>query len=490
MALELRQQLKLSQQLVMTPQLQQAIKLLQLSRLELAATIQQEIEQNPLLEEVGQTLEQEDSEDAGRREGEGEFDEPPRPVVDLPPEVRMEPTSALGEIDWQDYANEYESLPSTQRSGDESDLPSRLDILSKKPDLNSHLQWQLRLSGLSPEEEEVGAYIIGNLDRNGFLQTDLASISQATGCSEELARLMLDKVQEMDPPGVGAANVPESLLLQLKRLDLQDSLAAEIVRHHLGMLENHNYNGIIRATKRPPQEVEAAIRVIVSLDPFPGRQYSDEEPQYIIPDVYVYKMDDEYVIMLNDEGLPRLRISSFYRDVLKGDRQASAATKDYIQDKMRSAAWLIKSIQQRQRTIYRVVESIIKFQRDFFEKGIEYLKPLVLRDVAEDIEMHESTISRVTSNKYVHTPQGIFELKYFFSSAIEREDGGDSMSSLSIKNRIKAIIQDENPAKPLSDNDIAAVFKKDNIKLARRTVAKYREQLGILPSKLRRTGKF
>jgi len=488
MALELRQQLKLSQQLVMTPQLQQAIKLLQLSRLELANTIQQEIEQNPLLEEVGQSLEQEDSEDAGQREG--EFEEPPRPEIDLTAEVRMEPTSALGEIDWQDYANEYESLPSTQRGGDDSDLPSRLDILSKKPNLDSHLQWQLRLSGLSPEEEEVGAFIVGNLDRNGFLRTDLASISQSTGCSEEMARRMLEVVQEMDPPGIGAANVTESLLLQLKRLDLQDSLAADIVRHHLGMLENHNYKGIIRVTKRPPQEVEAAIKVIVSLDPFPGRQYSDEEPHYIIPDVYVYKMDNEFVIMLNDEGLPRLRISSFYRDVLKGDRQASAATKDYIQDKMRSAAWLIKSIQQRQRTIYRVVESILKFQRDFFERGIEYLKPLVLRDVAEDIEMHESTISRVTSNKYVHTPQGIFELKYFFTSAIEREDGGDSMSSLSIKNRIKAIIQDENPAKPLSDNDIAAVFKKDNIKLARRTVAKYREQIGILPSKLRRKGKF
>ena len=489
MALELRQQLKLSQQLVMTPQLQQAIKLLQLSRLELATTIQQEIEQNPLLEEVGQSLDQEEGEEDSRGAGEGELDEP-RPEIDLAAEVRMEPTSALGEIDWQDYANEYESLPSTQRSGDESDLPSRLDILTKKPDLNSHLQWQLRLSGLSAEEEEVGAFIIGNLDRNGFLQTDLATIIQATGCNEELARRMLEVVQEMDPPGIGAANVPESLLLQLKRLDLEESLAAEIVRHHLGMLENHNYNGIIRATKRSPQEVEAAIKVIVSLDPFPGRQYSDEEPQYIIPDVYVYKMDNEYVIMLNDEGLPRLRISSFYRDVLKGDRQASAATKDYIQDKMRSAAWLIKSIQQRQRTIYRVVESILKFQHEFFEKGIEYLKPLVLRDVAEDIEMHESTISRVTSNKYVHTPQGIFELKYFFTSAIERQDGGDSMSSLSIKNRIKAIVAEENPSKPLSDNDIAAIFKKDNIKLARRTVAKYREQIGILPSKLRRKGKF
>lgn len=494
MALELRQNLKLAQQLVMTPQLQQAIKLLQLSRLELATTIQQEMEQNPLLEEE-LSLSQE-REEGGEADDPGEgglnaAEEAPAPAEsEFTDEVRMEEPSSLQEIDWQDYANEYESLPTTSRLGEDPDAPSSLDILTRKPDLNSHLQWQLRLSGLSPEEEEVGNFIIGNLNRDGFLETDLAGIMAGTGCSEELARKMLAVIQDMDPPGIGAANLQESLLLQLDRLGLGDSLAAEIVRNHLGLLEHHNYNGIVRATKATPQEVEAANRVIINLDPFPGRQYSDEEPQYIVPDVYVYKMDNEYVIMLNDEGLPRLRISNFYRDVLKGDRQASAATKDYIQDKMRSAAWLIKSIQQRQRTIYRVVESIIRFQRDFFERGIEYLKPLVLRDVALDIEMHESTISRVTSNKYVHTPQGIFELKYFFTSSIEREDGGDSMSSLAIKNRLKAIIQGEDSAKPLSDEDIAKIFQKDDIRLARRTVAKYREQLGILPSKLRRKAKF
>jgi RNA polymerase sigma-54 factor len=494
MALELRQSLKLAQQLVMTPQLQQAIKLLQLSRLELATTIQQEMEQNPLLEEeLSQSQEQDDPGETGGPEEVGlngtvEAAEPAE--SEFTGEIRLEEPSSLQEINWQDYANEYESLPTTSRLGEDPDAPSSLDILTRKPDLNSHLQWQLRLSGLSDEEQEVGNFIIGNLNRDGFLETDLNGITAEMGCSEEMGLKMLAVVQDMDPPGIGAANLKESLLLQLDRLGLGDSLAAEIVRHHLGLLEHHNYAGIVRATKATPQEVEAANQVIINLDPFPGRQYADEEPQYIIPDVYVYKMDGEYVIMINDEGLPRLRISNFYRDVLRGDRQVPAATKDYIQDKMRSAAWLIKSIQQRQRTIYRVVESIIKFQRDFFERGIEYLKPLVLRDVAQDIEMHESTISRVTSNKYVHTPQGIFELKYFFTSSIEREDGGDSMSSLAIKNRLKAIVADENPAKPLSDNDIADIFKKDDIRLARRTVAKYREQLGILPSKLRRKAKF
>jgi len=224
----------------------------------------------------------------------------------------------------------------------------------------------------------------------------------------------------------------------------------------------------------------------MGLDPRPGRLYSDEEPQYIVPDVYVYKMGSEYVILLNDEGLPRLKVSNYYKEILKKDSKAPDATKDYVQDKLKSALWLIKSIQQRQRTIYRVVESLLKFQYDFFEKGVAFLKPLVLRDVAEDLGMHESTISRVTSNKYVHTPQGTFELKYFFNSAISRHDGGDAMASESIKERIRSIVQGEDHENPLSDNAIADIFAREDIKLARRTVAKYREQLGILPSKLRK----
>ena len=490
MALELRQQLKLSQQLVMTPQLQQAIKLLQLSRLELVAEIQMEIEQNPLLEEVSTETEQEEADvDERRLEPTAKDESAPLPEVEQTSEVSMEPTSSLQEIDWQDYANEYEPLPSFRPESD-SDLPSRLDILAKKPNLQAHLQWQLSLSDLTSEEEEVGEYIIGNLDHNGLLQIDLEAIAEGTGCDLEMAEEMVLAIQDMDPSGVGATCVKESLLLQLDRLSLGRSLAARIVRDHLSLMEKRNYTGIVKATGCSKTEVQAAIDIIVGLDPFPGRQFSDDEPHYILPDVYVYKMDDEYVIMMNDEGLPRLQVSNFYRQILKNEKAAPGGTKDYIQDKMKSAAWLIKSIHQRQRTIYRVVESIIKFQRDFFDNGVEFLHPLVLRDVAEDIEMHESTISRVTNSKYVHTPQGIFELKYFFNSAIERRDGGDAMSSMSIKNKLKAIVQEEDSSKPLSDNAIAEIFKKDDIKLARRTVAKYREQLGILPSKLRKSTSF
>lgn len=484
MALEIRQQLKLSQQLVMTPQLQQAIKLLQLSRLELAETIQQEIELNPVLEEAAEERDQgENNADGGQAE-ENLAGAPSD--SDHTTEVRMESESSLREIDWENYSNEYENGFSSPRAKDEDDLPSRLDILTRKPDLQSHLRWQLDLSRLSDPERQVGLFVIGNLDRNGFLVVDEAEIAQATECSPEMALRMIRFIQDMDPAGIGARNVQESLVLQLARLGLADSLAAVIVRDHLSALENKNFAAIARATGRPLPEILAAVKVIMGLDPHPGRAYSDEEPQYILPDVYLHKVGNEYVILLNDDGLPRLRVSNYYLDILKKDSQAPTATKDYVQDKLKSALWLIKSIQQRQRTIYRVVESILKFQYDFFEKGVSHLKPLVLRDVAEDLGMHESTISRVTSNKYLHSPQGTFELKYFFNSAISRHDGGDSMASESIKERIRSIIVGEDRENPLSDNAIADMFAAEDIRLARRTVAKYREQMGILPSKMRK----
>jgi RNA polymerase sigma-54 factor len=487
MALELRQQVKLSQQLVMTPQLQQAIKLLQLGRLELAETIQQEIEQNPVLEEA----ESEPGAEAGEPNSVGD-DAPATMETENTSEVRLEEgTNQLGEINWEDYANEYESGPSSGSGNgrEESDLPSRLDILTRKPDLQAHLRWQLSFAKLSEEEKEIGQFIIGNLNRDGFLEVDEEEIIQETGTDPETVARVLAVVQDLDPAGIAARNVRESLLLQLEKLGKGESLAAHIIREHLHSLETKNYAAIVKATGQSLDKVRAAFRVIVNLDPRPGRIYSDEEPHYIIPDVYVHKMGEEYVILLNDEGLPRLRLSSYYREILKNNSSASPAAKDYIQDKLKSAVWLIKSIQQRQRTIYKVVESLVKFQSNFFENGVAHLRPLVLRDVAEDIGMHESTISRVTSNKYVHTPQGTFELKYFFNSAIS-QSGGEDLSSETIKNRLRQIIQTENPDKPLSDKAIAGIFEKDKIKLARRTVAKYREQLAILPSKYRKRPNF
>ena len=280
-------------------------------------------------------------------------------------------------------------------------------------------------------------------------------------------------------------DVQESLLLQLKRLDLEDSLAAEIIKDHLHNLELKNYGTIAKTLKRPIKEVLAAIEVIKGLNPYPGEQYNEREVHYIIPDVFIHKIGDEYIIVLNDEGLPRLKVSSAYEEIIGNDSSASSETKTYIKDKLRDALWLIKSMQQRQRTIYKVAESLLKFQKDFFEKGVEQLKPLILRDVAEDIEMHESTVSRVTTNKYMHTPQGIFELKYFFSTALPQKDG-EALAAESIRQRIKSMIKSENKDKPLTDNAISTILAKENIKVARRTVAKYREQMGIMPVKHRR----
>ncbi len=486
--LEIKQNLKLAQQLVMTPQLQQAIKLLQLSRLELVDTIQQEVEQNPLLEEeVPEASKPTETEQKVAAQQETDQVLPEKTT-----EVNLEENpSTIGEIDWADYANEYESGGSYKpRESMGEEQPSRFDIITQKPDLQSHLRWQLNLSDIEdPEEMQVGLFVLGNLDHDGFLKVSLEEIIEECGCSEETAEGVIDLIQLMDPAGVGARNVKESLLLQLKRLNLSKSLPARIVENHLHFLETKNYKAIAKATRQPMADVIHAIKIIIDLDPHPGRVYSDETPHYILPDVYIQKVDGEYVILLNDEGLPRLKISAYYKESLKNKSKGNDETRNYIQDKLKSAAWLIKSIQQRQRTIYRVVESLLKFQYDFFEKGIAHLKPLVLRDVAEDIEMHESTISRVTTNKYVHTPQGTFELKYFFTSSIEGK-GGDALSSESIKARIRKIVQGENPDKPLSDKAISEIFQQEDIKLARRTVAKYREQLGILSSKFRKQPKI
>jgi RNA polymerase sigma-54 factor len=483
MSLALKQQLKLTQQLLMTPQLQQAIKLLQLSRLELADTIRQEIEQNPLLEEIspGDTDYEISQDSLSSTEETSEIPEPENTG-----EVNMDNVSSMQEINWEDdYANYYDAGFSFSKEKHDRTRLSQIDFLTKETNLQSHLQWQLSHSELDSELEAAGLFVIGNLNQNGFLDVTVEDITREIDCSEETAKRAIAIIQDMDPAGVAATNVQESLLLQIKRLDLEDTLAAEIIKEHLHSLELKNYGAIAKDIKRPIKEVLAAIKVITGLNPYPGEQYSERDVHYIIPDVFVHKVGDEYLVVLNDEGLPRLKVSSAYEEIVESDSGASAETKTYIKEKLRDALWLIKSMQQRQRTIYKVVESLLRFQKDFFEKGAEHLKPLVLRDVAEDIEMHESTVSRVTTNKYMHTPQGIFELKYFFSTALPQQNG-ESLAAESIRQQIKTMIKNENPDKPLTDNAISNILAEKNIKVARRTVAKYREQLGILPVKHRR----
>ncbi|MBI5603985.1 MAG: RNA polymerase factor sigma-54 [Deltaproteobacteria bacterium] len=476
MALEIKQQLRLSQQLIMTPQLQQAIKLLQLSRLELLENLHQELEANPVLEEaLSEDLEASQVE---KTEGGSEAE-----VEDRQPEVNIG-EQAFENMDWDNYLNDYYT-PRSEDISEDRDIPSYENMVSKKTSLTDHLMWQLSLSNLTPEEERMGSEIIGNLDGNGYLKASLEEISQSTGLDMDLAERVLKRIQEFDPLGVASRDLKECLLIQARHLTHSNPWVESIILDHLNSLETKNYQAIARALQAPIEEIIPAIEVILHLDPKPGRLYSDEESQYISPDIFVYKVGEEVHIVLNEDGLPRLRINAFYKQALSQRGAVSETTRDYIQEKLRSAIWLIKSIHQRQRTIYRVAESIFKFQHDFLDHGISHLKPLILKDVAEEVQMHESTISRVTTNKYVHTPQGIFELKFFFNSSLAGANG-ETVASESVKERIRLLISGEDQTHPLSDQELTELLLKENIHIARRTVAKYREALGLLPSNKRK----
>ncbi len=485
MALEIRQVQKLAQQLVMTPQLQQAIKLLQLSRMELEELILKELQENPTLEEAP-------AEEAEEREGEKVEAQAETPDTAEPPQPTRELSAAdkIGTLDWQEYmdthSNAVHGSLTAEASRDEEDgPPSWENILTKKTSLEDHLAWQLRLSRLTDHEEAIGFYIIGNLDENGYLAVPLEEVCHVANSTLEEAESVLKKIQSFDPVGVAARDLRECLLVQLQNLGLGDSLAARIVSDHLSHLEQRRFEKLARELGVSLEEVVDASHVISSLEPRPARGFEEEDIRTIIPDVSVEKIGDEYAVFLNDEGIPRLRVSSLYRRLSGGEGWEEEQTRQYIQEKVRAATWLIKSIHQRQQTLYRVTQSIFKFQRQFLEQGVSHLKPMVLKDVADDIGMHESTVSRATANKYVHTPQGIFELKFFFQSGLKGGNGED-IASESIKEKIRGIVSKEDPRKPHSDQHIARLLSQEAIDIARRTVAKYREAMGILPSSKRR----
>ncbi len=459
----------------MTPQLQMAIKLLQLSRLELMDTIQTELEENPALEEVPEGTPAEQT---------GEQAEVATTESTEVKEVTIE-EKIQEDIDWSNYLDEYNTPGRVHHESEDRDTPRFEAFIASTESLNDHLLWQFLMTKPDKEEERIGSLIIGNLNKDGYLDVSDEEIANSSGSSPEKIEEIISIIQTFDPVGVCARNLSECLLIQAKFLGLDDTIVIDIITNHLSNLEKKNYKAICKALKRSMDEVVSAINVIKSLEPKPGRQFNDETPQYINPDIYVYKLENEFVIMLNDDGMPKLRVNSFYKSSISRGKNISGEAEDYIQEKMRSAAWLIKSIHQRQKTIYKVMESILGYQREFFDKGIAYLKPMVLRDVAQDIQMHESTISRVTTNKYAFTPQGIFELKYFFNSSIRRSHGG-SIASASVQEKIRQIIAAENPKKPYSDDKIAQILKEDQISIARRTVAKYREMLKVLPSNKRK----
>jgi RNA polymerase sigma-54 factor len=474
MALEQKLHLKLSQKLIMTPSLQQAIKLLQLSKLELQEVLNQELLENPLLEESAEEVKAEETQ-AEETKAENEQAAEPPPV-----EEKKEEKDSFDEIDYDAYFQDYIEYGYNPRGmGEEHEEFPIENTLTRPPNLSDHLTWQLSMSEASPRTKEIAQFIIGNIDEDGYLRANEEEIMASGGYTAEEVELAVTAVQSLDPIGVGARDLRECLLLQLRFLEIDTPLVEVIIRDHWEEFMQRKFVPLAKTLGIDMKTLEGIVELIKHLDPKPGRKYSNERAIYVEPDVYVHKVGDEYVIVLNEDGMPKLRINSGYRSMLNSmDSKQDGETVNYIKDKIRSAVWLIKSLDQRQRTIYKVAESIVKHQREFLERGIDFLRPLVLRDVADDIQMHESTVSRVVSNKYIHTPRGLFLMKYFFHSGID-SDTGEDISSLTVKKKIQGFIDNEDPRKPLSDSKIMKILNDEGINIARRTVAKYRDELNI-----------
>ena len=522
MVLQQRLSLKLAQRLVMTPALQQAIKLLQMTRLELEGALNQEMVENPVLEDGGE--DEEPEEGAPTQEArEGDGDAPASSGEETPsasgaaegaeadeaePADREEP--AMEDIDLDAYFNDYLGPGTTVANTFESReaSPPIENNISREPDLYDHLLWQLRMSDAPPRLREVAELIIGNVDAEGFLQASVQEIRLLGADQEEAARYRsesasdqvpvpgyplalveraLQLVRDLDPPGVAWHTLQECLLAQLEASGATGSLAWRVVDECWDLFTRRQFRLIARRLRMPLSQLEAPVEEIKALQTRPGRQFSNDRVEYVEPDVVAVKTGGEWAIQLNDDGLPRLRISGAYRRMLRQMERDSSQTeaRDFLKDKMRSAMWLIKSLDQRQRTIYKVAESILRQQRRFFDHGLDELRPMVLRDVADDIGMHESTVSRVVSNKYIHTPRGLLPMKFFFHSGIDRHRGGE-ISSLTVKRMLNELIEGEDGRRPLSDSALTRELQQEGINIARRTVAKYRDELGIPSSTDRR----
>ncbi len=475
MALEQRLELRLSQKLILTPQLQQSIKLLQLPLLELTQDINQELMNNPMLEE-GAERDTEQKNDSAPAE-EDRFREPSNEIE-----------APLEKIFGFTADNYFEERESDGRDfgyfGDGADeTTSPFERNRKKTDLYEHLLWQLRLSHISNKIGQSAEIIINNLNDDGYLQASLEEVAKFSEAGIDVAEEALSFIQKFDPSGVGARNLQECLLLQIEPLSLNGTLVERILSEGFTELEGKRYKQLASKFKTTLDEIFSAVKIIEGLEPRPGRNFSGDEPVHIIPDVYVEESEGKFIITLNDDGIPKLRLSNYYRKLLANRKSLGPEEKQFLEEKLRSAIWLLKSLDQRNKTIYRVTDSILKFQEDFFRKGFSFLKPLNLRDIAEDLSLHESTISRVTSNKYLHCPQGLLGFRFFFSNAVQSANG--DISSSTVKDIIKRIIEKEDPEKPLNDKKIVELLNDKGIKVARRTTAKYREELRI-PSHIKR----
>lgn len=469
MALESRLELRLSQKLILTPQLQQAIKLLQLPHLELSEFLSQELIENPFLEESVEEipveeLTQEEKESVEIEEAQEDAEAPLEKLMNFTVDEYFEERGYDGKD--LGYFNPGTVSP-----------PSFEQFLTRGPDLYDHLLWQLRFSNEPESIRKIGEVIIGNIDENGYLRASIEEIITGAEAQRETVEKALSLIQGFDPIGVGARNVMECLLLQLKALNLGGTLVEKIIINNMDELEKRKYPQIAQQYNLPLKDIMSAVKIIEGLEPKPGRNFSNYNTNYVVPDVFLVKTADGYQIILNDEGLPRLRVSSFYKKLIQQNNAVSKEDKQFLVEKLRSAVGLLKSLDQRDRTIYRVTESLLSLQKEFFDKGIKYLNPLTLRDVASVLNLHESTISRVTSSKYLSCEHGTFCFRFLFSSALQ--SGMGSVSSTSVKDIIKKIVIEEDSQKPLSDQKIGEMLKKNGIIIARRTVAKYREGMGI-----------
>ena len=482
MALEQKLSLKLAQKLVMTPSLQQAIKLLQMTRMELQTVVAQEMVENPVLEEGDETFENETPSE------EEEEEEAAEPKAEEVASEELDHQESMDDIDLDAYFNDYLEGSTGPSVFEAREAPPLENTLTREPDLYDHLLWQLHMTDVSEQQREIAEVIIGNLDPEGFLvaskeELQLMGWQEEPGLTYTADRVeeALCLVQSFDPPGVACQSLQESLLRQLDaRGEPANSLARRVVVEAWDLFLKRQFQQIAREFEMPLSELEPVVESIRGLQLRPGRKFNTERTHYVEPDVHITKVSGKYVILLNDDGMPRLRISNSYRRMLRNlmedGKQADA--RQFIKEKLRSAIWLIKSLDQRQRTIYKVSDSIVRQQQAFLERGIEYLRPMVLRDVADDIGMHESTVSRVVSNKYMHTPRGLLPMKFFFHSGIDREYGSD-ISSLTVKRKIQQFIQDEDAKRPLSDSELTRMLQREGINIARRTVAKYRDELGV-----------
>ncbi len=467
-----------TQKLVMTPQLQQALKFLQMPTLELQQVLKQELLMNPVLEEVDDLIDGEEEELDKREE------EPADPMEKPEPDENQSNDEQKNEIDWDEYFHSPQDYSHRQQSeGGQDETYER--VLSTTVRLSEHLISQLRIATTDDETLRIGEFLIGSLDDKGFLTLSFEEVAESVRAPVNRVRKTLELLQTFDPSGVGARDLRECLLLQFQAVEDSSSLAYRVVHDHFDEFVQNKYNDIARKLKTTAQEIQEATGVIGQLNPRPGMLYTDEDPRYITPDLVVDRVDDEYVVYLNDQNVPRLRVSKTYQKLMTNGDGTNSETKEYVKNKLNAANQLINTIERRRRTMIKVMKSIVENQEEFFERGIRYLKPMTLQHVADQIGMHESTVSRVTSNKYVQTPRGVFELKFFFSSSI-RSDSGEDVSAKRVKDRVKELVDSEVKTSPHSDQKIVDILRNEGLIIARRTVAKYRDQMGILSARYRK----